>query len=67
MAKKHTAFPLVYIVYSWKEEDKTPIYIYICVCVCVCARARVTTQQRNIRERCVTNKRIIQILKLLRD
>ena len=27
--------------------------IYICVCVCV------TTQQRNIRERCVTIKRII--------
>ena len=26
--------------------------IYVCVCVCVC----VTTQQRNIRERCVTIK-----------
>ena len=39
------------------------IYIYVCVCVCVC----VTTQQRNIRERCVTIKWIIQMLKLLKD
>ena len=38
------------------------IYIYVCVCVCVCE----TTQQRNIRERCVTIKRIIQTLKLLK-
>ena len=37
------------------------IYIYMCVCVCV------ITQQRNIRKRCVTIKRIIQILKLLKD
>ena len=35
--------------------------IYMCVCVCV------ITQQRNIRKRCVTIKRIIQILKLLKD
>ena len=40
------------------------IYIYMCVCVCVCVC--VTTQQINIRERCVTIKRIIQILKLLK-
>ena len=26
----------------------------VCVCVCVC----VTTQQRNIRERCVTNSNV---------
>ena len=32
------------------------------MCVCVC----VTTQLRNIRERCVTIKRIIQMLKLLK-
>ena len=37
------------------------IYIYVGVCVCV------ITQQRNIRKRCVTIKRIIQILKLLKD
>ena len=40
--------------------DNIYIYIYMCVCVCV------TTQQRNIRERCVTIKRIIQMLKLLK-
>ena len=43
----------------------------MCVCVCVCvrahARAYVTTQQRNIKERCVTIKRTIQMLKLLKD
>ena len=42
------------------------IYIYICVCVCARAHARVTTQQRNIRERYVTIKRIIQMLKPLK-
>ena len=65
MAKKHTVFPLVYIVYSWKEEDKTPIYICVCVCVCVCAHMRDYIT-KNIKERCVTIKRIIQILKLLK-
>ena len=41
-----------------KQKDSKPtnyIYIYMCVCVCVC----VITQQRNIRERYVTLKRII--------
>ena len=32
MAKKHTVFPLVYIVYS-SEKRKTNSYIYVCVCV----------------------------------
>ena len=32
------------------------------MCVCVCAH--VTTQYRNTRKRCVTIKRIIQMLKL---
>ena len=44
-------------------KDNIYIYIYVCVCVCVC----VITQQRNIRERCVTIKRIIQMLKLSKD
>ena len=36
MAKKHTAYPLVYIVYSLEEEDKTPIYLCVCVCMRAC-------------------------------
>ena len=48
----------------WKElkNSKPTDFIYINVCVCVC----VTTQQQNKRERCVTIKRIIQMLKLLK-
>ena len=37
-------------------QIKDNIYIYMCVCVCVCVC--VTTQQRNIRERCVTNSNV---------
>ena len=64
VAKKHTVLPRVHSLFIGKEEDKLLyIYIYICVCVCVC----VCAQQRNIRERCVTIKRIFQLLKLLKD
>ena len=33
VAKKHTAFPLVYIVYSWKRGKQNS---YMCVCVRAC-------------------------------
>ena len=48
------------------EKRKTKL-LYVCVCVCARAGGGVIIEQRNIRERWITIKKIIQMLKLLKD
>ena len=57
MAKKHTVFPLVYIVYS-SEKRKTNSYIFVCVCVCVCVHAYDYTTEKYKRKMCYHQKNI---------
>ena len=36
VAKKHTANPPVYIVYSLEKRKTKPLHIWVCICACAC-------------------------------